>query len=101
MKQPKPKKEPHEVTPPTFQMSWAGLPSTIGGPRWGPQMYGMGPTRYPGMTIFQPPLPQATAIPSRLNMEATTMDKIDFSIDGPSSRQKGNSQLSTSHGINW
>jgi len=36
MKQPKPKKEPHELIPPTFQMPWVGLPSTIGGPRWGP-----------------------------------------------------------------
>jgi hypothetical protein len=66
MKQHKPNKEPHEVTPPTFQVSWAGLPSTIGGPGWGPQMYGMGPTRYPAMTIFQPPLHQAIAIPQGL-----------------------------------
>jgi hypothetical protein len=36
MKQPKPTKEPHEVILPTFQVSWVGLPSTIGGPRCGP-----------------------------------------------------------------
>jgi hypothetical protein len=62
---------------------------------------GLGFNEYPAMTIFQPPLHQATAIPSRLNKEATTMDKIDFNIAGPSSRQKGNSQLSTSRGTNW
>jgi hypothetical protein len=56
MNQPKPKKEPHEVTPPTFQVPWVGLPSTIGGLGWGPQMYKMGLTMYPAMTRFQPPL---------------------------------------------
>jgi len=58
MYQPKPKKEPHEVTPPTFQMPWARLPSTIGGLGCGPQMYGMGPTRYLAMTRFQPKFEQ-------------------------------------------
>lgn len=50
MKQPKPKKEPHEIKPPTSQVPWVGLPSTIWGLGWGPQMYGMGPTKYPAMT---------------------------------------------------
>jgi hypothetical protein len=36
MKQIRPKKEPQEVTLATFQVPWVGLPSTIGGPRWGP-----------------------------------------------------------------
>jgi hypothetical protein len=57
MKQPKPNKEPHEVTPPTFQVPLVGLPSTFKDLGWGPQMYGMGPTKDPTMTRFQPHLP--------------------------------------------
>jgi hypothetical protein len=30
-KPPKPKKEPQEVAPPTFQVPWVGLPSIVGG----------------------------------------------------------------------
>jgi len=44
MKQLIPKKEHQKVTLPTFLVLWVGLPSTIGGSRWGPQMHGMGPT---------------------------------------------------------
>ncbi len=57
MKQPRPKKEMHELTPPTFQMPWVGLPITIGSPRWGRQMYGMGSAMYLAMLGFQLPLP--------------------------------------------
>ncbi len=51
MKQPR-RKKPQEVTLPTFQVPWASIPSTIGGPRWGPHMCGMGPTMYFTMTRF-------------------------------------------------
>lgn len=57
MKQPRPKKEMHELTPPAFQMPWVGLPITIGGPRWGRQMYGTSSAMYLAMLRFQLPLP--------------------------------------------
>jgi hypothetical protein len=88
MKQP-PKKTPQEVTLPTFQVPWA-IPSTIGGPRWEPHMYGMGPTMYLTMIGFQLPLRQTIALPSKHNKEATTMN-VNFSRIGPSSKKKRDS----------
>jgi hypothetical protein len=52
-------------------------------------MYRMGPTMYPIMARFQLPLPQAIALPSRPDKEVVVMDKVDFSIARPSSKQKG------------
>jgi hypothetical protein len=63
-------------------------------------MYGMGLTMYLAMVGFQLPLLQVTTLPSRLNKEATTMDKADFNPIGPNNRQKGNSKQSTSRGTN-
>jgi hypothetical protein len=37
-------------------------------------MYGMGPPMYLAMIGFQLPLPQTTALPSRLNKEAIAMN---------------------------
>ncbi len=86
------KKEPQKVMPPTFQVMWASLPSTSGGPWWGPHMYGMGPTMYLAIARFSLPLSQAIALPSKSNKEVTIMDKVDFNTTKISSRQKGDSQ---------
>ncbi len=51
MKQPQ-KNKLQDVTLPTFQVPWAGILSTIGGLRRGPQMYGMGRTMYLTMIRF-------------------------------------------------
>jgi len=56
MKQLRPKKEPQEVSPQTFQVPWVGLPSTIGGLGWGPKLYGINPTMYLTMVKLQLPL---------------------------------------------
>jgi hypothetical protein len=95
MKQPRPKKGLQELTPPTFQVLWANLPSTIRGPRWGPQLYGINLTMYLTMVRLQLPLPQAIVLPSKPKKEASSMDKANFSIVGLGSQQKGDSQWST------
>jgi hypothetical protein len=60
----------------------------------------MGLAMYLAMARFQLPLLQVISLPSRLNKEATTMDKADFNPIGPNSKQKKDSQQSTSRGIN-
>jgi hypothetical protein len=78
MKYFRPKKESRKVTIPTFQMAWADLPSIIGDPGWGPQMYGISLAMYPTMAGLQLPLLQVTTLLSKLKKEATSMDRTDF-----------------------
>jgi hypothetical protein len=83
MKQLKPKKESHEITLPTFQVLSANLPSTIGGPRWGPQFYGINLAMYPTMVRLQLPLPQVIVLCSKPKKETSSMDKANFNTVGP------------------
>jgi hypothetical protein len=63
-------------------------------------MYGRGLAMYPKMPSFQVPLLQATAQPSKTKHEATITKKANFNKVGPSGKQKGELQQSTSHGTN-
>jgi hypothetical protein len=51
-------------------------------------MYGMGLAMYLTMIGFQLPLLQTTALPSRLNKEASTMN-VHFNTIGLCNRKKG------------
>ncbi len=76
-------------------MSWAGLPSTIGGLGWAPQLYGINLAMYPTMVGFRLPLLQATTLHSKPKKEAISMDRADFNKARLGNRQNGG--LATVH----